>query len=221
MSDWNFDILKENIRRHMKERGMKQKDLADALYTSQANIAKHLKKGDDAQTFTLKQVCQLAELFGTSIDELLGRKENDNNYTPEKICNFLRIMVEKGKIQCIKHIIEEEDTWDVDEYEPPIICHNKRKTAYWAFYFPDYIPIPPCGDPYEYHAYEEEYNAAGNRCSENIQINNFINDFIEEFNEYSSGKHRQKLYKKIVNALYDELKETMERFRSHSKPKND
>ena len=217
MSDWNFDILKENIRRHMKERGMKQKDLADALYTSQANIAKHLKKGDDAQTFTLKQVCQLADLFGTSVDELLGREQSERQCTPEEICNFMRIMIETGKLQYMRHVIEDEETWDIDEFDIPIIGYNKRKAEYLAFYFPDYIPIPPCSDPCEYHLYTEEYNASGNRCNENVQINKFLEKFVSIFHDYNLGKHNKEVYSIVVKAYYDDLKKTMERIRSYYK----
>ena len=61
MNKWNFNILKENIRKHMSDKHMTQKDVAEALNTTQANIAKHLKKGDDAQIFTLKQVLLLSD----------------------------------------------------------------------------------------------------------------------------------------------------------------
>ena len=47
MNDCNFDILKENIRKRMSDKHMTQNDVAKALDTTQANIAKHLKKGDD------------------------------------------------------------------------------------------------------------------------------------------------------------------------------
>lgn len=215
MSDCNFEPLKENIRRLMKEKNMTQKSIADALNTSQANIAKHLKKGDDAQTFTLRQVWQLADLFGTSVDELLGREKSERDYSPEEICSFLRWLVEKHKIQCKKQTIAEEDVWDYGEFRfSPTIEYRKRSAEYWAFYFPDYLPIPPCDDPDEYHAYLQEYEERGNFCRENIQTNKFLEKFLSAFNDYELGKHNQEVYSIVVKAYYDDLKKTMERIRN-------
>ena len=216
MTEWNFETLKENIRKHMSDKHMTQKNVAEALKTTQANVAKHLKKGDNAQTFTLKQVWQLADLFGTSVDELLGREKSERDYSPEEICSFLRVLVEKHKIQCKKQTIAEEDVWDYgDEFQfSPTIEYRKRRAEYWAFYFPDYLPIPPCNDPDEYHVYLQEYEECGNFCRENIQTNKFLEKFLSAFNDYELGKHNQEVYSIVVKAYYDDLKKTMERIRS-------
>ncbi len=129
MNECNFDILKGNIRKHMCDKHMTQKDVAKALNTTQANIAKHLKKGDDAQTFTLKQVCQLADLFETSVDELLGRKSNMNAYTPVNLCKFLLALLEKGIVEYTTHAIEREFIWR-EEPNKEKITKDIRKAEY-------------------------------------------------------------------------------------------
>ena len=220
MSDWNFDILKENIRRHMKERGMKQKDLADVLWTSQANIAKHLKEGG-TQTFTLKQVCRLADLFGTSVDDLLGRKNNNvQNSTPEDICSLITTLLEDNLIQCIPYSVEKEDVWNIDDYNPAEISHYQRKANYYAFYFPEFIPIPQYLDIGEYQYYEQEYEQCGNFNFNNSQINRYLNKFINTLANYQKGNDSKEVYEIVVQAYSNELKKAMEKFRSHSKPKN-
>lgn len=221
MNNWNFDILKENIRKRMSNKHMTQKDVAEALNTTQANIAKHLKKGDDAQTFTLKQVCQLADLFETSVDELLGREQRERDFSPEEICSFLRVLVEKRKVQFIRYTIEQEDVWDTNEFDPINICHSKRKAEYRAFYFPDYYPIPLNSEYFEQCAIEQDYRENGNGNYENIQTNKFLEKFLSAFSDYELGKHSQEVYSIVVKAYYDDLKKTMDRIRSYSKQNND
>lgn len=220
MSDCNFEPLKENIRRLMKEKNMTQKNIADALNTTQANIAKHLKKGDEAQTFTLRQVLQLADLFGTSVDELLGWKSsNVQDRTPEKICSLITTLLDANLIQFIPYSIEQEEVWNREDYNPAEIAHYKRKANYYAFYFPEFIPIPQYIDYNEYQYYEQEYAEDGNFNFNNSQINKYLNKFIEALINYQKGNHSKEVYEIVVKAYSDELKKTMERIRSYSKQK--
>lgn len=221
MNDCNFDILKENIRKHMSDKHMTQNDVAKALNTTQANIAKHLKKGDDAQTFTLKQVYLLADLFETSVDELLGRKNNNvQNITPEDICSLLTTLLDADLIQCIPHVTEQEEVWNREEYNPAEISHYKRNANYYAFYFPEFIPVPKYIGLNEYQQYIEEYEEYGNFNFNNYQINKYLNRFIEAFINYRKGINSKEVYEIVVKAYSDELKKIMEKVRSYSKPKN-
>lgn len=216
MNDCNFDILKENIRKRMSDKHMTQNDVAKALDTTQANIAKHLKKGDDAQTFTLKQVCQLADLFETSVDELLGRKNTVQNKTPENICSLISVLLENNLIQCVPCSVE-EDVWEPDECSPEEIVHHKRNINYCAFYFPEYIPIPKYLPYDEYRFYEQDYEMEGNFNFNNSWINKYLNKFVTAFTDYQRGQSSKEVYKIVVKAYADELKDAMEIARSHSK----
>lgn len=209
MNDCNFDILKENIRKRMSDKHMTQKDVAEALDTTQANIAKHLKKGNDAQTFTLKQVCQLADLFETSVDELLGKKNKRQNYSVEQICLFLAELISKEILKPVdvnvKETIWEEN--DVMNGEEPGFTQITNVTSkYKAFYFPNFLQIPAYYPSHVAYDLLDEFKALGNSSTEGVEINKFLNKFISSFNKHNEGILDDEDYNGIIQMYFNSLK---------------
>ena len=62
MSNYDTDILIENINRLVTENGMTQAQLGEILGMSQPNISKALNK-NDKKSFTLDQVIGIAKHF--------------------------------------------------------------------------------------------------------------------------------------------------------------
>lgn len=211
MNDCNFDILKENIRKRMSDKHMTQNDVAEALKTTQANIAKHLKKGDDAQTFTLKQVCQLADLFETSVDELLGNTRKGNKDSIEDICKFLGRLITR-QIITPTEINVQESIWVEDEYasgeESGYSQRNGIVSKYIALYFPNYEQIEDNleGPPLEDKLFE--FRMCGNCMPNGVEINKFLNKFLSTLNKYNKGILDEEEYEAIIKTYLKALKKT-------------
>ena len=209
MNDCNFDILKENIRKRMSDKHMTQKDVAKALNTTQANIAKHLKKGDDAQTFTLKQVCLLADLFETSIDELLGNTRKGDKDSIEDICKFLGRLITRQIITPTK-INVQESIWVEDEYasgeESGYSQRNGIVSKYIALYFPNYEQIEDNleGPPLEDKLFE--FRMCGNCMPNGIEVNKFLNKFLSTLSKYNKGILDEEEYEAIIKTYLKALK---------------
>ena len=71
MSNYDADILIENINRLLSDKGMTQAQLGEILGMSQPNISKALNK-NDKKSFTLDQVIGIAKYFHTTVDALIG-----------------------------------------------------------------------------------------------------------------------------------------------------
>lgn len=207
MSECNFDILKENIRMHMSDKHMTQKDIAKALNTSQANIAKHLKKGDDAQTFTLKQVCLLADLFETSLDELLGQTRKDNKDSIEDICKLLVRLITQ-KIIVPNEIRVNESIWgdnakNFSFFEAPEVVNT-----YFALYFPNYEQIEDNLEGIPLQAKLSEFKKRGNILPYGIEVNKFLNKFLSTLSKYNKGILDEEEYEAIIKTYLKALKKT-------------
>lgn len=211
MNECNFDILKENIRKHMRDKHMTQKDVAKALNTTQANIAKHLKKSDNAQTFTLKQVCQLADLFETSVDELLGNTRKDDKDSIEDICKFMARLITQHII-IPTEINVQESIWVEDEYAPGVeLGYSQRHgivNKYIALYFPNYEQIEDNleGPPLEDKLFE--FRMCGNCMPNGVEVNKFLNKFLSTLNKYNKGILDEEEYEAIIKTYLKALKKT-------------
>lgn len=211
MNECNFDILKKNIRMHMSNKNMTQKDVAKALNTTQANIAKHLKKGDDAQTFTLKQVCLLADLFETSVDELLGNTRKGDKDSIEDICKFLGRLITQQIIVPAK-ISVHELIWAKNELESGEVLGYSQNpevvNTYIALYFPNYEQIEDNLADIPLQAKLSEFGMCGNSLPYGIEVNKFLNKFLSTLSKYNKGILDEEEYEAIIKTYLKSLKKT-------------
>ena len=196
MPNMNFDILKGNISNLMKENNMTQQQLGDVIGMSQSNVNKCLKSGDSSRCFTLEQVCTIADYFGKSVDELVGRSSNSNALSPETICEFLSNLISHYTVVHFDHKVEEEE-WIPMNYDTQI---EKKTITYDAFYFPNYVTPPSYFDEYRMDDLESEARANGNDSPSTKRINNFLQKFIETFEKHDSGVYDDETYEILIDA---------------------
>ena len=209
MNDCNFDILKENIRKRMSDKHMTQNDVAEALDTTQANIAKHLKKNNDAQTFTLKQVCQLADLFETSVDELLGRDTTSEKISVNNLCKFLAELIQRKILVPYEiHIDEQIDIETNLEFgDEPEYELKKEKIKYVALYCPCFNNSNPNRKNYQITEIDSKILDPRVAISaDKREINKFLNKFISSFSKFDNGILDADEYDSIVRAYFEALK---------------
>ncbi len=197
MPNTNFDVLKGNISSLMKENNMTQQQLGDVIGMSQSNVNKCLKLGDNSRSFTLEQVCIIADHFDRSVDELVGRTRETRSMSPEAICDFFMNLISHYTVVHFDHKIEEEVWTPTDGYDTQI---EKKTVTYDAFYFPNYITPPAYLDEYRLDDLEAEARAAGNDIPSNIKINNFLQKYIEVFEKHDSGAYDEETYNILVEA---------------------
>lgn len=217
MTKIDYDILKRNIKKLMKEKELSQEKFGELIGMSQSNINKCLKMGDGSRCFTLSQIWKIADYFNTSVDVLLGRVESeDKEISDEDFCKHLMKLVEKRRIKCIEHTAS-EDVWDFDEYYQCnyIPEYSKREKTYCAFYFQDYIQIPPCESHMEQLAYEDEYLQTGNCDIKNIQINKFLEKFVDSFFKREKGAYNQEVYDIVARAFWDDFIKVMRKLQDN------
>ena len=107
MSEWNHDILVENVRSLLKRKGMTQQQLAEVTGMTQANVSKALNP-NDKRNFSLEQVISISQHFGVSIDELVGNKVPLETATsPRSVLAFLSELLSSVKMRSTT-ISEEE-----------------------------------------------------------------------------------------------------------------
>lgn len=209
MNDCNFDILKENIRKRMSDKHMTQNDVAEALDTTQANIAKHLKKNNDAQTFTLKQVCQLADLFETSVDELLGRDTTSEKISVNNLCKFLAELIQRKILVPYEiHVDEQLDIETNFEFEDEAeYDRQNEKIKYVALYCPCFNNSNPNRKNYQITEIDSKILDPRVAISaDKREINKFLNKFISSFSKFDNGLLDADEYDSIVRAYFEALK---------------
>lgn len=75
------EILRKNVTRLREQRGWSIQELASRLNIDRTYLS---KSESGKRSFKVSEVNRLAELFGVSVDSLLGRPEkNDNNNTAD------------------------------------------------------------------------------------------------------------------------------------------
>lgn len=204
MANIDFSILKRNISVHMEQADMSQADLAKLLGMSQSNVSKCLKLDDDSRRFTLEQVCTIAQHFNVSLDELVGIRPQDKQYSAEDICRLFAHLITKYQVVHFTHQVEEE-AWVPSQYSYDCVI-QKKIVDYDAFYFPNYTTPPKYFDEERLLDLADEARQVGNDLPSNMAINNFLQRFIDAFEKYDAGVHSKEDYDILVEAYYKILK---------------
>lgn len=210
MSDTNFEQLKENVTKLMKEKGLTQKVLAEQIGMTQPNLNKCLipSTSKASRNFTLEQVCNLADFFGTTVDELLGRETTNKKLTPVEIGHFLASLISTNTLKHFDYIVDETHAFPVGDREGDWYHDETIKVKYNALYFPNYFHVPEYIKEYD-PSYDEvisDIMYGGNDDPNNMAINNFLDRFIGTFEKYDAKDISQEEYKILEDAYYQILK---------------
>lgn len=93
MRDYDISIMKNNIKAIMKEKNIRQTQLAAATGIPQPQISSVLNT-QNSKSFTVVQLVAIATFFDCSADELLGLNPKEKSRQIESISDILNIIFE-------------------------------------------------------------------------------------------------------------------------------
>lgn len=211
MRDYDNDILKANIEKLRKDKGMTQNDLADVAGVQQSRISALLGK-DAGARFSIDQIYRLAQHFGVSIDFLVTGEEPKPANSTRRVCEALVSFFEN-------YYLESTDYERTEEVHIPYTCYEngyhfpdtdeeKRTFKYHALFFPHCWKLNPDREytEEELENLESDDRYCGNELSFNISINQFLDAFIPVYRLYDAGKMPEDAYKYTVKSLLDGIK---------------
>lgn len=205
MTNYDNDILKENIQKLMKNKNITQQQLADALEMSQSNISKALSK-NDKKRFTIDQLVGIAKYFKVSVDSLIGNTSThaEQNLSLRSIAAYLLQLITNEDVQVFDYPVE-EDVFDFNDrsftYE-----HKNKTIEYKAFYFPSYWYTSPDASEEEEQDNYSEMSICGNQ-SRQYPINTFLSRFFQIYPIYKAKGLDEQTYRTIVQDLLNHLPE--------------
>ena len=205
MSELNFDLLQENIRLLMKNKGITQNELAEIAGMTQPNISKALNPNSTKQ-FTIDQLFRIAQHFKISIDELVGNKAaEDNAISPASVLDFITKLLCAYKVRVVK-IDDVEET----VYNPyvrgdiPDCSIDQVPCSYNAFYFPDYIDPDPKLSEQEREDLHFEYLYCGNE-SNFKKFNEVFETFLPLIESYRKGDISDEIFHMVLKGFVEKL----------------
>ena len=207
MLELNIKLLKDNINSLMKAKNLTQQQFADEIGMSQANLSKALNP-NEKKYFTVEQLYRISQLFGISIDELIGSRAADSLYlSPQYIFTFLSKLLENHCVKFKPIEIEEEvyqpyrseDGWDCDIH--------KEKHKYAALYFPDFNdPAYVSDSEDEYFENRDIFSQTGNE-SRFVKMNETLKKLINVYTLYSKQSIPKDAFEMILKGYIEELKD--------------
>ena len=198
----DYSVLKKNIKIHCVHNDMNQTQFAEAIGMSQSNVSKIMNTNDDSRCFTVDQLCQIADLFSTSVDELLGRPSTPRNLEPESICQFIVELMEADMLRP-SDIQVTEDAYILDQDG---IRGGKQDAKYNCLYFPNFWEPDPKLDDMEFQRQVSEMTQVGNDLPKAMAINEFLSKYIEAFLKHEKGEYTDEVYGILKDAYFKVLK---------------
>lgn len=211
MRVYDNEILKANIEKLRKGKGLSQAEFAEIAGVQQSRISK-LLGNDDGGRFSIEQVYNIASAFRVSIDYLVTGNEPQPISSARQVCEVLVHLFDD-------YFLEHSDFSRVEEIERPIYYYengyqvpdsetNKRTIKYDALYFP-HCWYPDPGREYtedEMMELQSEASQIGNELSRNIAINKFLSAYIPIHELHSAAKMPDEAYHYTVQSLLDSVK---------------
>lgn len=205
MSEFNNDILKENVRSLLKENNMTQDSLGKEIGMSQPNICKALS-AKEKKCFTVEQIFSIAEYFHVSVDWLVGHRTDLNKPNQRAIAEFLSQLLLAGTAKSMVINVNElvyKPFWSSDGY--PDCTKVKQSNSYKAIYFSNYYdPSQIAKDEDEYLELESEACQGGND-TRNVALNNFLVKFLQILDIYKAGNLSEEAFQIVLKEYLGQL----------------
>lgn len=205
MSELNFELLQENIRLLMKNKGITQNELAEIAGMTQPNISKALNPNATKQ-FTIDQLYRISQHFKISIDELIGNKTvEENTISPASVLTFMIKLLCAYKVKVVK-IDDVEET----VYTPymsgdlPDCSIDQVPCSYNAFYFPNYLDISPVLSEQEREDLHFEYMYCGNESNFKT-FNEVFETFLPLIESYRRGDISDEIFQMVLKGFLEKL----------------
>ena len=210
MSNYDRDILIENVNTLLKENRMTQKGLADILDMSQPNISKALNK-NEKKNFSLDQIVGIADYFHTTVDALLNRSSSsDIRITPRSTAAFLAKLISQHDAKFVS-INKPEETftpvWD-SELPFPSCKKEDKEISYPAIYLPSYWEVPKYTgtENEEVMLLQAEAEHGGNE-THMLPVNSFLTQYKEIYEIYDKGGLSLETYNAVLEDMLSRLKD--------------
>lgn len=210
MSNYDSDILIENISKLLAEKNMTQAQLGEILGMSQPNISKALNK-NDKKSFTLDQVVGIARHFHTSVDALIGREQSsDIRITQRSTAAFLAELISQHEARFVSIKKTEEiytPGWNYQDNTPDC-SYKKEEVTYPAIYLPSYWDVPQMKslDDEDAMALQSEAEQCGND-SRMLEVNRFLTHFKEIFEIYEKNGMTSETYDAVLADMLSRLRD--------------
>lgn len=207
MSNFDKDILIENILKLMKDKHITQQQLAEKLGMSQPNISKALSK-NDKKCFTLDQVIGISKFFKVSVDQLIGNQQRASAIatSPRTTATFISELLAHEDAKLIPYEVEEEVfEIEFDDFYPST-KHEIRKVIYPAIYLPSYWEVPSKVTSETEAEARDEAIQCGND-TRMLPVNDFLNRFTELHALYQKKQLSEETYRVVINELLSHLRE--------------
>lgn len=210
MSNYDTDILIENINRLLADKGMTQAQLGEILGMSQPNISKALNK-NDKKSFTLDQVIGIAKHFHTTVDALIGGSQtSDIRITQRSTAAFLAELISHHDAK-FESITKTEETYTPcwDQHAPYAGCKfEEKEITYPAIYLPSYWEVPKYNgsDDEGVMAVQSEAEQCGND-TRMLPVNDFLLHFKEIFEIFDKGGLTEETYKAVLEDMLNRLRD--------------
>lgn len=107
--------LKENVKKQMKRKNMKQVDLAEKLGTQQSNISKFLSDKTES-CCSVEQLVNMAKIFGVSVDTLFGNEQapcglDGDSLNIREVCAVLAWLIRENYLTFDKRVLVDEEEY--------------------------------------------------------------------------------------------------------------
>lgn len=208
MSIFNQGILKRNIKELLKNKGMTQQQLGDAIGMEQPNISNALKE-KEKKCFTVEQVYSIADHFEVSIDWILGYKTADRIATgPRAIGAFLAELLSTKDAKCATVKIHETVyAIDYDKNDYPNCKVEEKDNPYLAIYFPNYWDIqdPAKTDEELAERYSEAINCGND--TKNVLLNEFLQKYVSILKVFHDKQISEENYQNVLKDFLNQLRE--------------
>ena len=206
MSELNHGILVENIKLLMKNKGMTQQQLAEALKMTQANVSKALNP-NDKRCFTLEQVFAISQHFGVSIDELTGNKVVEKaSLSPRAVLAFLVDLLRTDKARVASGVNKEEVFLVGYGADGPSCNHTYLDVEYPVIYFPSYFEFDGTDyDTVEAQELYAEFTQCGNETPF-YDMNDIVKKLLPMIELYKKKEIPEEAFQMIVDGYLKQLR---------------
>lgn len=209
MSELNFKLFQENIRKLLKKHGLTQSELAEVAGMSQGNFSKALNP-DEKKQFTLEQLYRIAQHFGASMDELTGNKAAEkSSVTPRAVFAFLVELLRTDKARVITWTQKNEEVFDVCYgMDGPSCDHIYLDVEYPAIYFPSHIEFDGLYD-YDSEEAQELFNEFTQCGNETVfrDMNDIIKKLLPMVELYKNKEIPEEAFQMIVDGYLKQLRD--------------
>ena len=202
MSEFNNNILKQNVRMLLKNNGMTQGQLAEILGMAQPNVCKALSD-TDKKCFTIAQIYDIADYFQVSIDWLVGHSQEQLKLSKRSAAEFIAKLLELHIASSCDITIKEHVY--LPEWENNPSKDYDKTSVYPAIYFSHFWQPDQMAKQFEdIFPLTAEAQKHGN-FTKNTDLNEFLDNHQQILDLYHKSQIQKEHYQIILKDYLQKL----------------